>query len=175
MKNEKTNKGGRPKLTHGNKAASIIIHLTKDEKTMIVNKAGQLAMSTSEYSRNLVLDKLEKHPKFRMLPDVIRKELNELKKISGLLKLLVLKIKADNEMRKKFNEVENSIFDIVRNSEKIILHEIENPQYIFALENAIHKIEENLSFNIVEGRGELISLKMILIKLKTQHTTYYKM
>jgi hypothetical protein len=78
-------------------------------------------------------------------------------------------------MRKKFNEVENSIFDIVRNSEKIILHEIENPQYFFALENAIHKIEENLSFNILEGRGELISLKMILIKLKTQHTTYYKM
>lgn len=175
MKNEKTNKGGRPKLTQGNKAASIIIHLTKDEKTMIVNNAGQLSMSTSEYSRNLVLDKLEKHPKFRMLPYVIRKELNELKKISGLLKLLALKIKADDEMRKKFNEVENSIFDIVRNSEKIILYEIENPQYIFALENAIHKIEENLSYNVLEGRGELISLKMILIKLKAQHTTYYKM
>ncbi len=174
MKNEKTNKGGRPKLESGIKDASIIIHLTQNEKNSIVYKAEQLAMSTSEYSRSLVLDKLEKHPKFRLLPDVIRKELNDLKKISGLLKLLALKIKADDEMRKKFNEVENSIFNTVSNAEKIILHEIENPQYIFAIENAIHKIEENLSLNVVKGRGELISLKMILIKLKAQYTTYYK-
>lgn len=173
--NEKANKGGRPRLKQGNKAASIIIHLTHDEKTMIVNNAEQLAMSTSEYSRNLVLDKLEKHPKFRMLPDVIRKELNDLKKISGLLKLLALKIKADDELRKRFIEMENSIFNTVLNAEKIVLHEVDNPRYISAIENAIHKIEANLSLNIVEGRGELISLKMILVRLKTQYTTYYNL
>lgn len=173
--NEKANKGGRPRLTQGNKAARIIIHLTHDEKTMIVNKAEQLAMSTSEYSRNSVLDKLEKHPKFRMLPDVIRKELNDLKKISGLLKLLALKIKADDELRKKFVEMENSIFNTVLNAEKIVLHEVDNPHYISAIDNAIHKIEENLVLNILEGKKELISLKMILIKLKTQHTTYYNL
>ncbi|AFK05578.1 hypothetical protein Emtol_0311 (plasmid) [Emticicia oligotrophica DSM 17448] len=169
----KTNKGGRPKLTTEKKSASIIIHLTLDEKKQINANATKLNLSESEYARNLVFDKLEKHPKFRMLPYEIRKELNEIKKISGLLKLLALKVKADEILKIKFQEAENRIFNSVRTAEKFILHEIMNPQFLQTLDIVIDQItcisEEDLS----SGR-EFIKLKSLLLDLKRQHTNYYQ-
>lgn len=151
-----------------------MIHLTLDEKKQIIENAVKLNLSVSEYSRNLVLDRLEKHPKFRMLPDEIRKELNELKKISGLLKLLALKVKADETLKVKFREAENEIFNSVRNAEKYILHEIINPQFLQVIDKTIAQIELNISERELSSRVELIKLKILLLDLQKQHTTYYQ-
>lgn len=170
----KANKGGRPKLENGKKNTSIIIHLTLEEKKQIIENAVKLNLSLSEYSRNLVLDRLEKHPKFRMLPNEIRKELNELKKMSGLLKLLALKVKADETLKVKFQEAENRIFNSVRNAEKIILHEIICPRFLQTIDKTILQIELNIIDRSLGNRGELIKLKILLLDLQKQYTTYYQ-